>query len=271
MTLIYDLPEAQYHLLPEISCSKLKAFHTAKTPRHFQHEILERNRKETPALHFGRAAHMAILEPVLFEKSYKVAPECDRRTKAGKELYSDFLLTAGKAEIINYNDMQIIIGVRDELSQSPLVKLLLANGKFEVSMFAEINEIACRSRADIITTIDDNDFIVDFKTCEDASEDGFARDAFKYGYHMQAWFYLEMYRNITGKNATFLFIACEKKAPNCSAIYSASEQMLELGELQCNDAMARLAFCLEKNNFASYPKTITPLNIPYYATKLLTN
>ena len=54
----------------------------------------------TPALLFGQAVHKLILEPVTFDDEFAVSPDCDRRTKAGKEAYNAFCEGLGDRAII---------------------------------------------------------------------------------------------------------------------------------------------------------------------------
>ena len=77
------------------------AKHILRSPAHYQ-AWLKAEHKDTPALKLGRLAHLAALQPDVCRETVFVAPECDRRTKAGKETYENF--TAGlplNAEVID--------------------------------------------------------------------------------------------------------------------------------------------------------------------------
>lgn len=265
--LYYDIPEAEYHAHPAISASGLKILAT-KTPRHFQHLYLEDGLKESKALEFGKAAHMALLEPERFAGSYAVAPECDRRTKEGKALYAAFLEQYADAEHVSHANMQIIDSMRHSLSQKIAASAVLSDGHAEVSMFAEIDGIQVRGRADWITN---TGIIVDIKTAQDASESGFERDAYKYGYHIQAWLYRKLYQAITGNWIPFVFLVIEKDAPHCVQVFTASDEMLALGELQGMAALEKYRYCTQHNRYDGYSDMIVPLGIPAYAMKQLEN
>lgn len=262
--LIYDMPEAEYRARPEISASGLKILAT-KTPRHFQHDYLEKKRKQTKTLEFGKAAHMALLEPERFARTYVVAPECDKRTKEGKALYAAFVEQHADAKHIEHDDMQTILAMKEAIANKQAAQAVIATGHAEVTMIAEIDGVPVRGRADWITL--QTPLITDVKTAQDASPQGFERDAYKYGYHIQAWVYRTLYHAITGKWVPFVFLVTESAAPHCVAVYHASDEMLALGELQGRAALRVWKQCQESNNYPAYHETIQPLGIPAYAMK----
>jgi len=92
-TISYDMPFSAYLELEAISKSELDHIH--RTPAHFQWARANRDaRRETPAMLLGRAVHAATFEPFHFANWYAAAPDVDRRTKAGKATYDEFLRLA---------------------------------------------------------------------------------------------------------------------------------------------------------------------------------
>ena len=61
-----------------------------KSPAHYKH-WKDNPQEDTQALLFGRAAHKYILETYDFYNEFAVAPNCDRRTKEGKETLNKFV------------------------------------------------------------------------------------------------------------------------------------------------------------------------------------
>ena len=85
------MTETEYRNHPAVSRSEL--WRIRESPQKFawykQHPP-----EPTPALLFGQVFHKLVLEPNLFEQEFVVAPECDRRTKAGKMAWADFQMEA---------------------------------------------------------------------------------------------------------------------------------------------------------------------------------
>jgi len=78
---IPDMPFSDYLALDAMSAHGLMQIE--RSPAHYRHAI-DTPHAPTPAQALGTAAHMAILEPDHYEAHAHVAPNVDRRTKAGK-------------------------------------------------------------------------------------------------------------------------------------------------------------------------------------------
>ena len=87
----------EYRQRPGISSSELKKIMI--TPAHYKH-YKENPQEDTPALLFGRAAHKYILETYDFYTEFAVAPNCDRRTKEGKETWAKFVAECEGKDVI---------------------------------------------------------------------------------------------------------------------------------------------------------------------------
>jgi hypothetical protein len=105
-----ELSNEEYHAdTSAISKSGLDLVH--RSPAHYYAAKLDPDRpaekKDTPALRFGRAFHTLVLEPDLFFQEYAVLPEkVDRRTKAGKEAWAEFEAELGGREALTAEDGQ---------------------------------------------------------------------------------------------------------------------------------------------------------------------
>ncbi len=76
---------AEYHAHPAIGSTALRALIRSAEHYHAEYVACTAPRAETPAMRRGTA----VLEPEKWATRYAVAPECDRRTKAGKEARID--------------------------------------------------------------------------------------------------------------------------------------------------------------------------------------
>ena len=81
------------------------------SPAHYQ-AWLDEVREETPALKLGRLVHLASLEPEVFDRTVRLMPECDRRTKEGKAIFEAFTATlkAGE-ECLKKDEMDEVMAI----------------------------------------------------------------------------------------------------------------------------------------------------------------
>lgn len=259
----YELPGDQYHSGPGISNSGLGLI--ARSPLHYWSKYLDPNREPeepTPALELGTAVHCAILEPEEFSKRYKVAPDVDRRTKAGKELYEAFLAELGDAKAISEKDFRRCQMMAESMHRHDAAEIIFAGGKAEVSIFWEDEEtgVLCKIRPDWL--MHRSTSIFDLKTTEDASPRSFERSIMNYGYFRQAAFYLDGARAAGLEVDAFLFGAIEKSAPFASAIYYAEGTMIEAGRAEYRRHLRTYAECLERDRWPGYPSEIVPIGLP---------
>ncbi|KKK91128.1 hypothetical protein LCGC14_2716080, partial [marine sediment metagenome] len=73
-----SVPMVEYHDWDAASNGRLNYF--MRSPAHMK-SYLENAQAETPAMVFGRAAHMAILEPDVFGSTYDAVSQCVAETK----------------------------------------------------------------------------------------------------------------------------------------------------------------------------------------------
>lgn len=268
--LLKGMPAHEYHATDAISVSGLKEI--LRSPRHYKHRYLDGNSKEGKSLSFGRAFHALVLEPERIEEEVAVLPDINRRTNAGKEEYAQFAaVNAGKAIVTaeEWGDAKAM--AQAILNNSAARLVLTGKGYAEVSAFWEqgedIHAVPCRARFDWMR---DDGLLVDIKTTVDASPEGFGRQAYNFGYHMQAWWYCKAYEQATGKKPEgFCFIAVEKEAPHCVGVYVASPEMLQLGQQDIETALGIYRQCRRSGDWPGYPEQIEPLHLPRWAENQL--
>lgn len=197
-----------------------------RSPAHFKYGV-EHPVEQTPAMAFGSAVHMAVLEPKRFAKEYVVA-DFDARTKAGKELKQQYL-EHGKT-LLTVEQVEQINGIVDAIRKHPYAKRLL-KGKHEQAHFWKDPETGekCKCKTDCETEINGTYYVVDLKTCASADTDEFVRDAIKFGYFFQAAMYTDGIKCSTGKDATFVFVAVEKDPPYAVNVMMCGEDEIRLG------------------------------------------
>lgn len=264
---LQSLPTADYHSHPAIGHSSLVRI--MRSPAHYQ-EYATHPPEPTVAMQLGTAFHTALLEWELFGKTFVVAPKFDRRTKAGKAEAlawetghtGKIILTPDQMEAIG----KMVLAVREHKG----ARRLLGDGLAETSGFwrDERTGIECKMRPDFLAAEGETIAgIVDIKTCVDASADGFSRAIATQGYDVQAAFYQDGMKTLSGETVPFYFIAIEKEAPYALAVYRASQAMLEIGREKYRAALELLSWCRRNNFWPSYQPggEIETIDLPRWA------
>lgn len=218
----------EYHSRSEISCSQIKTI--LKNP----YEFLAKIKKEaTKNMDFGSCVHKLLLEPEDFEKEFAIIPSVDKRTKEGKDAYSAFIENSIGKTIIDINDYEKAKWC-SQIAKT-IAGTFFKNGKAEQSYFSELDGVAVRCRPDYY--IEDKGIIVDVKTTQDASRDGFLKSIANFGYHIQAAFYIDTLRSIGLKADKFMFVAIETKEPFMIGLYELDDVSIEFGRAQYKKAL----------------------------------
>lgn len=258
--------------------SKSRLSKMSVCPQYFK--WCEENPQEpTQDLIFGSAFHKAVLEPETFNEEFAVlSSNIDKRTKAGKEEFANFLLENEGKSILTQEDYETILAMKEAVERNEYAKALL-KGKKEQSMYYidDLTGLHCKVRPDCQTAIRDRFVVVDLKSCKSASPEDFMRDVVKYSYDLQTAMYkigVSKTLGIDLNNIDFVFIAVEKKSPHLIGIYEASEDIFNRGEMLYRKYLGTLKECVEINDWCSYNGfTHAPivLGLPEYLTNKKTN
>lgn len=198
-----------------ISFSALKAFD--KSPNHYL-QYIAGDAPKTDAMIFGSAFHCFVLEPDEFDSRYIVLPKMDRRTKEGKAAFESF--SASGRELISEGDFQAMLRMRDSIMSNPAAVELLEGCIYEEPVYRYFEGTYIKG---VVDAWRKGAFILDLKTCADASPDAFARAAHLSMYHEQAALY-----QTACVESRFYWIAIENVAPYNCAVYIQSERAHEM-------------------------------------------
>ena len=255
-----DLPQDEYLAVEAISKSGLDHFH--RSPAHYL-AYQRQDFRETPAMLFGRAAHMAILEPDRF--AVEVVQEPSKINKKSKD-WREFKKLYPGCIILSPGDMRSIEAIRESILAHPAAfNLLNYPGTSEVSYFWIDREtkLECKCRVDYIRQ---DGILVDFKTTKDASPQAFAKTIANYRYHVQAAFYSYGVRvTVQGMINGFVFIAAEKKPPFGVATYVLDPESLDVGHEQFKRDLQRFRECKINNSWPAYSERVETLTLPSWA------
>lgn len=247
-----DIPASDYHgelLRDYISKSYLKRLDkcpaAAKIPQ-----------KDTPAMAFGRASHVLLLEgeSAFFQECAVLPSGINKRTNAGKEEMAAFEAANAGKTLVTADDYMKIAEMRKALQKHPFAPKLLAEGVSEQTVIwldAETG-MMCKCRPDRIPS-GNKGVLVDLKTCSCAGEYEFGRDVVKYGYDLQAAFYLDGINAATGNNFdAFCFIAMEKEEPFRTETYMLDAEFIARGRAEYRRLLNIEAECREKGLWPNY-------------------
>lgn len=298
-----DVTNAAYHGGPGVSKSGLDL--VRRSPLHYLAATKAREadseKRSTPAQVFGTAFHTLLLEPEVFAGSYAqpfIPPQgalktveeisgelaslglktsgtkqavTDRLREAAPEtvFYQDALEayqseTAGKI-VLSPEDFDRLEGMRAAVMAHPAAaRLLTLPGKAEQSVYWTDPEtgVLCRCRPDFWA---DAGFVVDLKSTDDASLEGFVRSVVKYRYYVQAPFYLDGVQHATGTAPKgFVFIAVEKAPPYAVGVYELDEVFTAIGRDEYREDLAAFKAAEETGAWKGYGEKIQTMDAPAY-------
>lgn len=177
-------------------------------------------RKETLPMIFGRAYHVAMLEPNEFNDKVLVFNSATRTTKGYKEFKAD---NPNAPTIILQKEYDKIMYMQDVLfSHNEVKDLLQKEGEREIANAwkDEDTNVFCKGKADYRN----GKTLIDLKTTGDGSHWGFSNSCKKYGYDRQSAFYMDGF----GCDE-FVFITQEKERPYNVSIFYAGDEFIERG------------------------------------------
>lgn len=239
---------------PHLSSSLLKELAT-KTPAHYLHRLTN-PKEQTPAMAFGSKVHAGVLE----DAPFIIAPDVDRRSKAGKAAWdaAEAEAEASGVWMVTEEEDRKIHAMRDSVWSIAAAREAITQGVIERSGYSVLRGHEVKIRPDVLH----DGIIWDLKTTMNASPESFAREVVNYGYHVQAAFYMSVANIIEpGSVVGFRWIAVEKDAPHCAAVYTATPEFIQLGAVAVIKGLTLLSECLRTDEWPGYlnePQDLLP-------------
>lgn len=114
--------------------------------------------------------------------------------------------------------------------------------------------------------------VIDGKSCQDASRDGFGRAVWNYGYGLQAALYTQVARRVLGTSGrpAFVWLAQEKARPYAAQYFAAGDNLLEYWDGRIAELLSRVAECMASGVWPGYPATVETLALPAWAEARMT-
>lgn len=258
-----DLSNEAYHKGPGISKSQLDLIH--KSPALFQwSKQAPEDEEKKSALNIGDAVHAILLEPHRFGDEYVIAPECDRRTKAGKQQYEEFEASITSQTVLTADEGRKVQLIRESVMAHPHARWLVeAEGDAEASIYWNERSTGLLARCRPDKTIPSLGWIADVKTTADM--DKFARSVYDYRYHVQDPFYCDGYEAHFGEQpAAFVFLVVSTSI-ECGKypvrIFTLDLEAKSIGRGTYLEDMATYADCIRTGEWSG----VETLSLPYWA------
>ncbi len=259
---------------PEMSQSKLKDL--KKSPRHFWAKNIDPNRSlssETDAMKLGSLFHCLLLEYEKFDDIYLVAPNLDRRTKDYKNWLSSLNDIDSSKITITMHDLDITYRMVQALkSKKVMQKIFSVEGLIEKEFYwTDISSnIPCKMKLDFFIepcNLVPRGAIIDFKSTQDASTEGFGSSINKYGYYNQQAFYCEGIKTIYNLSdyPEFYFVAIEKESPYECGFFEGDDVIMDIGLTENRKLLQLYKQCLETDNWYGYEDKIQRISLPIWA------
>ena len=264
---LVNIDEQQYRALPLMNQSAIK--HGMRSMAHMKAYMDGEIKFTSDALSLGSLVHAVVLEEEYFSDMYAIMPKIDRRTKAGKQAYEDFLAVNADREICKEEDWETAMKMRESVWSHPAAApLLKRKGKAEqtITWNDPDSGIDCKGRIDLLLEGKGRQkpMIVDLKTTQDAGPD-FAKSIAKFGYHMQAAFYQDGMMYGEKRNCGFTIIAVEKTAPYAVGVYLMDKAALEQGRKNYKKVLTSLKNAVHSDSYPAYSSSPETLSLPDWA------
>jgi hypothetical protein len=270
---------ADYHR--SLGVTKSGLLMLMKSPAHYYHWLTSEPDPSTRAMNKGTATHTLLFEPHKWNDEIAVVPPDapDRPTKAMLEAAKPSAASQERvawwSKFESENEGKCIINAEEEADARAMVEAVLkheeilpllkhksAQAEVSISAVEEIGglSIPCKMRCDLLT--EDGKTMVDLKTAQDASQEGFSKAFMSRGYWMQAAHYIATARLAGIPVERFIFVAVESTAPYSVALYELDAKSLEKAFTIRKRLLETLVQCYATGKFPAYAKGINSLTLP---------
>lgn len=243
---------------PGINHSTLKAF--AKGAAHVKH-LLDHGSKETESMKLGTLTHLMVLEPHLMSEQVAIAPEINRRTKAGREKWQEFESSSDGKLVVTKEQAFLAEAMSEAVLKHPAASEILTDFEPEVERYwvDDLFGVQCKAKLDGVRS---DGLVIDLKTAMDASIAGFNRTIFNFNYHTQASWYMTGQGRAGNPSPTgFVFIAVGNSPPHEVSVIRMTNEALGIGRRTVTDWLYEYHQRTRSNNWVSNP-TVVDVVVP---------
>ena len=255
---VSHLADSDYHSGEALGSSDLKSI--LRSVAHYNYK--KANPVDKVAYNFGKAFHMAVLEPKRFKSDVVVMPKF---TGTGSVMRRDTWAIENHGKlVINEEQFVDIHHMKQSLANHKTAAKLLVGGAAEESFFWQDGEtgLPCKARPDYLRN---DGIIIDLKSTQDASFDAFQRTMLFFNYHLSSAHYLDGISAVLGKtHETFLIVAVEKEEPYLTQVFEVDFGAIEKGRELCARALLKYKNFKDRGFTSGYSDDIVPISLPPY-------
>lgn len=291
----FNLPAAEYFEVEAVSNTSLKWW--MRSAEHY-HAYRTGRIPNTPTQSqtTGTLTHAMVLEgksdyvvhPAEYTVALMMCPQCESMTTSAKcakckrdrvevktakpwnrsAKVCEEWEAAQPTTVISQSEADTIAAGRAAVNLHPVAGPLFCRGRSEVSLFATCprTQLPLKARLDYLVSPENGQgYIVDLKTCQDASTNGFYKAVSKYRYQRQAAFYKYVAELCGLDVTTFYFVALELEPIPMANVVIVSEQDAEIATQGIHQNLKDIADCGAAGIWPGYcgtgPNILKPLPI----------
>lgn len=258
LTGLFNVSNELYHAGPGISSTSLK--NILRSPAHYKYS----ENVTTPAMKFGTMIHESILEPDIFSSKYIVMPKFDRRTKAGKAEYAEFIEANKNKTPATQDELNEINSIKQSFINNKYCRNLLKTSTNELAAYTYDDDtgLLIKAKADILHH-GSIYAIADIKSCDDARPSNVSKTISKYRYDLSAAFYMDIFSKVLGQDiSSFIWAFVEKKKPYGIRTYLVNNEVYEHGKTLYKGALNLLNTCIENDSWQAYDEALEDIQLP---------
>lgn len=265
MNQLLNISESEYRALDAANYSTLK--HAAQSAAHMRAAMLEK-REPSPAMVLGSYVDSLVFagETATADR-FAVAPVVDRRTTVGKETWAAFVANAANKTVIDADSAERGRAMFDAVRGHNTATALLSGNQYQRALTwkDEATGVQCKALVDSVLP---GVTLTDLKTTANASWREFSRSVASFAYYLQAAFYCDGWRAVTGETLPYTFIAVESAAPYGVAVYRLDDAAIEAGRARYRAALTMYRDCMKSGVWPAYSDDLTTLELPRWALSI---
>ncbi len=245
----FDSTEDEYQSDSHAACASV-LIEMARSPVHLHNEPTANGTGRslrTPAMAFGTVLRSAVLQNHELGKHYAAHILRRPATSIPKEIFSAAVACARQA-------LGTVV-IRTEGAVFTMADLVQMGIRERTYYWVDAESgVTCRARLDLTV----QNVIIDLKTAQDAGPESFKSDAEKFGYHIQASFFMDAFRQFLPevKEPVMIFLVAESNAPHRCKVYQAE-----------GDGLCKLGKIYTQTLLTQYRENQQALHWPVYETR----
>lgn len=260
--------DLHYHQWDACSQSRLKIFDRSGAHfREYRDNPPQHSSTKQENLDLGSAFHMATLQPDIFDQWFVPRPAGHPNSNNYKAAVEEIVASRPFVRILKQDTLDTARWMADAVHAHPYAAGLLEGRTPELSGVWTDPEHGIRHKVRLDDVSEAIRSITDLKSTNDARPDSFGKDAFNFGYWIQAAYYLRVARALGLDVEHFWIIAVEKTRPFGIVCYPVPDHLIRAGENKLDELIPAYARCQREDRWPGYPPDPMPLELPGWAMR----